>query len=161
MTYIQVSTFLGIGSIAFGIISWILAISAIKASKAINAYKKTTGSFFCCIVSLALQLCEVHNRACSDDYAAIGDTIQVVLFAAVVLIFITVTLNIAALASAKKRECARLNYLLAIGTMVLIAIHRENTRKDGLCYGNKLTDPLLYNIDEKGGILNGHSDWSK
>ena len=102
MTYIHISTFLGIGSIAFGIISWILAIFAIKASKAINAYEKTTGSFFCCIVSLVFQLYEVHNRVCSGDYTAIGDTIQAVLFASVVLIFITVTLNIAALVSAKK-----------------------------------------------------------
>ena len=103
MTSLQLSTLLNIGSLALGVLAWLLAIFAISSSKASCVHRNTVLSYSCCAVSLMLQLFEVNNRANIGDYAAITDTARAVLMAAVALVSVTIILNAAAWLKAKNR----------------------------------------------------------
>lgn len=103
MTSLQISIFLNILSLIWGVSAWLLAILAVTASKAITSHRNTILSFIFCILALVSQFFEINNRVNIGDYAAIEDTIRAVLIAAIVLIFTTVALNIAALVKSKKK----------------------------------------------------------
>ena len=102
MTPIQLSTMYSIGSLALGFGAWIFGIFAIRA-KMLRSYGNTVCSFSLCAISLLLQLCAVHNRVNSGDYAAIEDTIGAVNVAAFALAFVTIALNIVAFLKPRKK----------------------------------------------------------
>ena len=102
MTATTISILLNIGSLVLGFGAWGWAVLAIRGRKA-AAYRNVVFSFCLCAVSLVMQLFEVRNRALQGDFAAIEDTIGAVVFAAVVLVAVTVVLNLAALVKARKK----------------------------------------------------------
>ena len=96
MNSFATSIFCNMGSIILGILSWILAILAIRYS---HARRRTCSflSFSLCSLSLLLQFIELRNRVLAEDLAAVIDTSGAVLFAAAVLVFVCIILNLAAL----------------------------------------------------------------
>ena len=99
---LQLTAIYNVGSIILGLIAWTFADLAI--AKHNHAQRFTTISFSACCLSLVLQLLEVSNRVNLGDYAAIEDTIRAVLFAAVILVVVTVVLNVVALVKSSRTE---------------------------------------------------------
>lgn len=92
---------LNIGSLILGACAWLFAAFAISASKPFASHRSSLISFTLCALALVLQLLEMHRRVQLGDYAAIGDTVQAVVIASVVLVSVTVILNFVALMKAK------------------------------------------------------------
>lgn len=87
------TAFFNLGSIVLGLVAWVLACFAIKSKRAVAAYRLSVCSFSICAVSLLLQFLEISHRADLWDFSAIADTIRSIVFAACVLIAVTVFLN--------------------------------------------------------------------
>ncbi len=85
-----------VGSLALGLGAWIAAVLAIANKTSPKAGLLSTGSFALCVFSLLFQLLEVKYRAGISDFSAIEDTIGATVFAACVLIGVTVVLNVIA-----------------------------------------------------------------
>ena len=94
---------LNIGSLISGTCAWLFAGLAILTPKASTSHRNTFASFSLCAISLMLQLFEINRRVLLGDYAAIEDTIRAVLIASVVLVFVTIILNLVAIAKAKNK----------------------------------------------------------
>ncbi len=86
-----------IASFVLGIIAWGIAFGAIKSKKKPSAYGCSVTSFSLCAVSLFFQFLEIGQRVNNRDYAGIEDTIGAVIFAAGVLVGVTIVLNVVAL----------------------------------------------------------------
>lgn len=87
------TAFFNLGSLILGFTAWILACFAIK-SKALSAsYRLSAGSFGICAVSLLFQFFEISHRVDIGDFSAIADTIRSTVFAASILIIVTIFLN--------------------------------------------------------------------
>ena len=97
-----------LGSICLGLAAWMFGYWAIRRTIIKNdikaSYACSITSFAMCIVSLLLQLLEVGNRVDMEDLSAIYDTINAVIFAAKVLISVTLVLNIVAWNRARKMD---------------------------------------------------------
>ena len=97
-----------LGSICLGLTAWMFGYWAIRRPilrKDIKAsYICSMVSFGMCIFSLLLQLMEVGNRVDMEDLSAIYDTINAVIFAAKVLISVTLVLNIIAWTRIRKMD---------------------------------------------------------
>ena len=83
-------------SLLLGTISWILGGLAIKSKGNRNSHGFAGLSLSACILALFLQFIQIQKLVVKGDYAAIEDTIEGVIFGAVVLIVITLALNIIA-----------------------------------------------------------------
>ena len=81
------------------LVSWMLPIAYLFIKKRREFF--TCGSLVCVVFSLYFQLREVARLTDKGDWSSIEDTIHAVVFAAGVLIFLTLILNI--LAWCKKR----------------------------------------------------------
>ena len=103
MTPVQLSVTLSIGSLGLGFGAWLFGIFAITTANSFTAHRNTAFSFSLCVLSLLFQLFEVKNRAGIGDYSAIEDTMGAVVFAAVMLVFVTIILYIVALIKGKRR----------------------------------------------------------
>ena len=101
MTSLQITMVLNIGSVLFGLSAWALSFFALSSKKSIIVHRFAVASFSGCAISLVLQFCEIANRVNRGDFAAIEDTIRAIIFAAIVLVVVTVILNIMALHKAK------------------------------------------------------------
>ena len=86
-------------SLGLGLVSWMLPIVYLFVKKRRDFF--TCGSLTCVVFSLYFQLREVARLTDKGDWSSIEDTIHAVVFAAGVLIFVTLILNI--LAWCKKR----------------------------------------------------------
>ena len=86
-------------SLGLGLVSWMLPIAYLFIKKRREFF--TCGSLTCVVFSLYFQLREVARLTDQGDWSSIEDTIHAVVFAAGVLIFVTLILNI--LAWCKKR----------------------------------------------------------
>lgn len=102
----SLSMIYNLGSICLGLAAWMFGYWAIRRTilrKDIKAsYTCSMISFGMCIFSLLFQLMEVGNRVDIEDLSAIYDTINAVIFAAKVLITVTLILNIVALVKIKR-----------------------------------------------------------
>ena len=87
----------------FGACAWLFAGLAIATPKAYTSHRNTLVSFGLCAISLVFQLFEINRRVFLGDYAAIEDTIRAVLIDSVELVYITMILNLVALANAKNK----------------------------------------------------------
>lgn len=94
---------LNIVSLILGACAWLFAGLAIATPKVFASHRNTLVSFGLCAASLVFQFFEMYHRVLLGDYAAIEDTIRAVLIASVVLVFITVILNLVAVAKAKNK----------------------------------------------------------
>ena len=83
-------------SLVLGTFSWILGGLAIKSKSGRNSRGLAEFSLFTCILALFLQFLQIQKLVVKGNYAAIEDTIEGVIFGAVVLIVITFVLNIIA-----------------------------------------------------------------
>ena len=86
-------------SLVLGLVSWMLPIVYLFVKKRRDFF--TCSSLTCVVFSLYFQLREVARLTDQGDWSSIEDTIHAVVFAAGVLIFLTLILNI--LAWCKKR----------------------------------------------------------
>ena len=86
-------------SLGLGLVSWMLPIVYLFVKKRRDFF--TCGSLTCVVFSLYFQLREVARLTDQGDWSSIEDTIHAVVFAAGVLIFLTLILN--SLAWCKKR----------------------------------------------------------
>ena len=86
-------------SLGLGLVSWALPLICLFIRKRREAL--TCGSLLCVVFSLYFQLREVARLTNKGDWSSIEDTIHAVVFAATVLIIVTLVLNI--LAWCKKR----------------------------------------------------------
>ena len=86
-------------SLGLGLVSWMLPIVYLFVKKRRDFF--TCSSLTCVVFSLYFQLREVARLTDQGDWSSIEDTIHAVVFAAGVLIFVTLILNI--LAWCKKR----------------------------------------------------------
>lgn len=104
----SLSMIYNLGSIWLGLTAWMFGYWAIRRTilrKDIKAsYICSMVSFGMCIFSLLLQLMEVGNRVDMEDLSAIYDTINAVIFAAKVLISVTLVLNIIAWTRIRKMD---------------------------------------------------------
>lgn len=104
----SLSMIYNLGSICLGLTAWMFGYWAIRRTilrKDIKAsYICSMVSFGMCIFSLLLQLMEVGNRVDMEDLSAIYDTINAVIFAAKVLISVTLVLNIIAWTRIRKMD---------------------------------------------------------
>ena len=87
-------------SIGLGLVSWVLPLLYLCIKKRREFF--TCGSLLCVVFSLFFQIREIARRADLEDWAAIEDTINAVVFAAAILITVTLILNI--IAWCKKRS---------------------------------------------------------
>ncbi|MBQ2829981.1 MAG: hypothetical protein IJF15_03045 [Oscillospiraceae bacterium] len=92
-----ITIFCNVGSLLLGAAAWAIGIAAVRTARRNASYKFSVLSFTACASSLLLQLFEVANRVARDDFAAIEDTIRVVVLASCVLFAGTVFLNASAL----------------------------------------------------------------
>lgn len=89
-----------IGSLALGFSAWIIALAANQRGK--HREVLIFSSFGCTCAALLLQFLEIKRRAELGDWPAIEDTIEGVIFGAVVLIGVTLVLNLVALIRKKE-----------------------------------------------------------
>ena len=102
MTGIQISIMISISSLILGFGAWLFGILAISRASGSSSTPNTVISFSFCSASLLLQLFEIQNRVNINDYAAISDTIGATLFAAIILVLVTIILNIIAVMKLRK-----------------------------------------------------------
>ena len=91
---IEYSMYFNLLSIGLGLLAWSLPVIYLWRKNRREFF--TCGSLVCVVFSIYFQLREVLNRVRMGDFAAIEDTIHAVVFAATVLIVVTLVLNIAA-----------------------------------------------------------------
>ena len=99
MSFFEVVFSNSVVSLGLGLVSWMLPIAYLCIKKRREFF--TCGSLLCVVFSLYFQLREVARLTDQGDWSSIEDTIHAVVFAAGVLIFVTLILNI--LAWCKKR----------------------------------------------------------
>ena len=99
MSFFEILFSNSVVSLSLGLIAWILPIVYLFIRKRRDFF--TCGSLTCVVFSLYFQLREVARLTDQGDWSSIEDTIHAVVFAAGVLIFLTLILNI--LAWCKKR----------------------------------------------------------
>lgn len=77
-------------SLAAGILAWVLGLAAIirRGSRLCSGL-----SYSCCGAALLFQLLQVRHLVTLRDWSALEDTIAAVVFAAAVLLCVTVLLN--------------------------------------------------------------------
>lgn len=93
---------LDLGSIVLGLAAWIFAALGIwwtKRSQGLGLM-----SYICCSVSLIFQFCGIERRTELSDFSAIEDTIEGIIFCAVVLVVVTALLNVAAILRNRNRR---------------------------------------------------------
>ena len=93
-------------SLLLGLLSWLLPVIVlcryVKGKAAVSWM--TPVSFASCAAALIFQLAEFRRRAALADWAGIGDTADVTLWAAVILAVVAVLLNTLALHAARETE---------------------------------------------------------
>ena len=93
-------------SLLLGLFSWLLPVAALcryaKGKAALGWL--TPVSFAACTAALIFQLAELRRRAALADWAGIGDTADITLWAAVILAVVAVLLNTLALRAARETE---------------------------------------------------------
>ena len=99
MSFFEIIFSNSVVSLGLGLVSWVLPITCLFIKKRREFF--TRGSLLCVVFSLYFQLREIMRLTNKGDWSAIEDTIHAVVFAATVLIFVTLVLNI--LAWLKKR----------------------------------------------------------
>ena len=99
MSFFEILFSNSVVSLSLGLVSWMLPIVYLFVKKRRDFF--TCGSLTCVVFSLYFQLREVARLTDQGDWSSIEDTIHAVVFAAGVLIFVTLILNI--LAWCKKR----------------------------------------------------------
>lgn len=88
---------LNIGSLAFGLIAWLIPLVVRFRAAKLGLQKRyffTIISFSACAVALCLQFYEIKHRVEINDFAAIMDTIAALAQVAVILSVITILLNV-------------------------------------------------------------------
>lgn len=91
------STFLNLGSLIFGVISWIPPVIAIKQYNR-NSQKHRTFcilSFSFCLASMYLQFFEINHLVQIQDWSSLMDITGTLRWIAVILAVITILLNTA------------------------------------------------------------------
>ena len=99
MSFFEIIFSNSVVSLSLGLVSWVLPITCLFIKK--RREFLTCGSLLCVVFSLYFQLREIMRLTNKGDWSAIEDTIHAVVFAATVLIVVTLVLNI--LAWCKKR----------------------------------------------------------
>ena len=99
MSFFEILFSNSVVSLGLGLVSWALPVFYLFVKKRREFF--TCGSLLCVVFSLYFQLREVARLTNKGDWSAIEDTIHAVVFAATVLIVVTLALNI--LAWCKKR----------------------------------------------------------
>ena len=94
MSFFEILFSNSVVSLGLGLVSWMLPIVYLFVKKRRDFF--TCGSLTCVVFSLYFQLREVARLTDQGDWSSIEDTIHAVVFAATVLIVVTLTLNIAA-----------------------------------------------------------------
>lgn len=90
------SAFLNITSLILGLIAWVIPFALLcRRQRAVPAATLASGT--ACAAALLLQLGEIAHRVAISDYSAIADTIGAIVFAAAVLVAVTIVLNLAAI----------------------------------------------------------------
>lgn len=90
---------MNIASLVLGLISWIIPIIAIARCKRVPLGPGMT----CCAAALLLQLMEAKRRVNLSDWSALMDTIDAVVFAALVMLGICLVLHAAAFLRSRKK----------------------------------------------------------
>ena len=78
------SAFLNIGSLALGLLSWLIPVLSLKRKP--GRISVPGASFLCCALALLLQLAEVMHRVTIGDLTAVMDTISAVVLAGAVML---------------------------------------------------------------------------
>ena len=94
MSFFEIIFSNSVVSLGLGLVSWVLPIVYLFIRKRRGFF--TCGSLLCVVFSLYFQLREIMRLTNKGDWSAIEDTIHAVVFAATVLIVVTLVLNIAA-----------------------------------------------------------------
>ena len=94
MSFFEIIFSNSVVSLGLGLVSWVLPITCLFIKK--RREFLTCGSLLCVVFSLYFQLREIMRLTNKGDWSAIEDTIHAVVFAATVLIIVTLVLNIAA-----------------------------------------------------------------
>ena len=94
MSFFEVIFSNSLVSLGLGLVSWVLPIAYLFIKKRREFF--TCGSLVCVVFSLYFQLREIMRLTDKGDWSSIEDTIHAVVFAATVLIVVTLVLNIAA-----------------------------------------------------------------
>ena len=84
-----------VSSLTLGVLAWGFGVAAIKSKQ--SPYRYSVISFSLCAVSLFFQFVQFGNLFEIRDFAAIEDTIGAVIFAAGVLVVVTIILNVIAI----------------------------------------------------------------
>ncbi|MEA5083001.1 MAG: hypothetical protein VB018_02480 [Lachnospiraceae bacterium] len=104
------STFLNLGSLILGIISWIPPSIAIKQYSNENSEKHRKFciiSFSSCLASMYLQFFEINRLVQIQDWASLMDITGTLRWIAVMLAVITILLNIAVYLLYKEKNTGR------------------------------------------------------
>lgn len=88
-----------LGSLILGFAAWVLPVVGMFRRKNFTGW-----SFALCAASLYLQINQTNLLVNKGDWAAIVDTYPAILFAASVLLVVTVALNVAAAVIDKKTQ---------------------------------------------------------
>ena len=94
MSFFEIIFSNSVVSLSLGLVSWVLPIAYLFIKKRREFF--TCGSLVCVVFSLYFQLREIMRLTNKGDWSSIEDTIHAVVFAATVLIVVTLVLNIAA-----------------------------------------------------------------
>ena len=94
MSFFEIIFSNSVVSLSLGLVSWVLPITYLFIKKCRAFF--TCGSLLCVVFSLYFQLREIMRLTNKGDWSSIEDTIHAVVFAATVLIVVTLVLNIAA-----------------------------------------------------------------
>lgn len=94
-----------LGSILMGLAAWSLSALGIRLKRQSRILH--TAGFGCCCTALVFQFCEIDRRTDLSDYAAIEDTIEGVIFCAIVLIAVTLGLNLISLLRHRENSTER------------------------------------------------------
>jgi len=97
---------LNVGSLVIGLIAWLLPVVGLMQSKQ-NDFKiwgvLSSLSLSACAISLIFQMYYQYHLVNIEDWSALMDTTGAVIFAATVLLSVTVILNILTLIVFRKR----------------------------------------------------------
>lgn len=91
------ASWLNIGSLVFGLISWVLPIVYLTKSKKQKYSNWAFSSFIsisACAISICLQIFYQNYLVRIEDWSAIMDTMGSVAFISTVLLIVTISLNI-------------------------------------------------------------------
>lgn len=99
------SAFFNLGSLILGFAAWIIPLACILVKK--TGVPAAMLSFGACTLSLLFQLAELQHRVHLSDWSALMDTVNAVVFAAVVMATVTFLLNAAAIIKHKNNNYRR------------------------------------------------------